>query len=754
MHLPPLSEDSEDVLAAATIEGHRLQHRYIGVEHLFLGLAKLGEKEFTEAFRALETDLPTYLELLREHVREADTSSSDRLVQTPRLRKVLRLAANIAGVSGSATVEPSHLVESVFREGRSVPLRLLRSMNADVRELHERLKLASPKEKAPATQLEQYGRDLTALARAGRLTSVIGRDEEIELLFQVLLRKHKNNPVLVGEAGVGKTAVVEGLAERLVSPDCPEPFRGRRVVELSMGSLVAGTKYRGQFEERLLAILQELSEHPEIIVFLDEIHTVVGAGATGGGDTLDASNIFKPALARGEMRCIGATTIEEYRRYIERDPALERRFEKVLVDEPTREEALEILSHVRGGLEEHHQVEISADALRCAVDLTSQHVWDRRLPDKALDAVDQACAAQSLQRYAQGGRERDDAGGTRVEAGDVASVVARWTGIPVEQLAGGGGAGALSIEAELLRRVHGQEEAVRAVARTVLTAKAGLADANRPLGVFFFTGPTGVGKTHLAKCLSETLFGDAKRLVRIDMSEYMEAHSVSNLIGAPPGYVGHEREGVLISALRTHPHCVVLFDEVEKAHPSVFDLFLQIFDEGRLTGTRGKSADFRQSIVILTSNVKPIVSRKKVGFKSNAAAEEGGEAVGGDLRKGLALLLRPELVNRIDEIIEFAPLGREALRRIVDQSVAAIEARLHSRKVKLALDDAVYDHLLEIGNTAEFGARELNRAVDRTIRQPLARTILEHGGDIEAVRVTMGSSGVEFRILKDEGQMA
>jgi ATP-dependent Clp protease ATP-binding subunit ClpC len=752
MKLPPLSDRSENVLAAATLESAGLRNSYLGVEHLFLGLAHECEDEFTKAFESVDANLPSFLDALRSRVRaQAELRRDGGPTQSPRLHRVLKLARNLAAGSGSPLLEPVHFLEAIFQEGRSVPLRLLRSLHVDVQDLREAIALepeAPPA--APTELLEQFGRDLTALAARKRLAPVIGRDNEMELLAQVLLRKNKNNPVLVGEAGVGKTAVVEGFAQRIVSGDVPEPFHGRRIVELSLGSLVAGTKYRGQFEERLVGILRELAAHPEIIVFLDELHMLVGAGAAGGGESLDASNMVKPALARGEFRCIGATTIEEYRRFIEKDAALERRFEKVLVDEPTPAETLEILSQVRAGFEAHHGVAILPEALRAAVDLTVTHVPERRLPDKALDAVDQACAGKRIRRYSQ--KSGEDRSGTReamsLSANDVASTISQWTGIPLERLGVEIDRDALGLEAELLERVHGQDEAVAAVARTIFTAQAGLADTTRPVGIFLFMGPTGVGKTHLAKCLAEVLFDDPGRLVRIDMSEYMEAHAVSNLIGAPPGYVGHEREGVLISALRTHPHCVVLFDEVEKAHPKVFDLFLQIMEEGRLTGTHGKSADFRQAVVILTSNlVLEEPPKKTLGF-SPEGAKAANDSDPMDTREVLTFALRPELVNRIDEIVTFKPLDLAALRRIVDHYLDGIRAHLEGRRVKLELDEGVGDLLLERGYRPEWGARELRRCVDRLIRQPLARALLESGDDVESVRVSRHEDSLAFDVTR------
>ncbi len=745
MTLPRLTPDGERALALSTQTSIELGQNFLGVEHLFLALIDVERPQLSRAFASRGADLADFASALRSSL-ASRPDAGDQLAGhiTPRCNEVLTIAGELAGHVDGTAVGSRHLLAAIFREGRSVPLRLMRALELDVPGIREALaELPEPEpepaEGTPTPMLDRFGRDLTALARGGKLSPVIGREQEMDLVAQVLLRKNKNNPVLVGEPGVGKTAVVEGFAQRLLAVDCPEPLRGRRIVELSLGGLVAGTKYRGEFEERLLQITKELQEHPEIVVFLDEVHALVGAGATGGGDSLDAANIIKPALARGEISCVGATTIAEYRRYIEKDSALERRFEKILIEEPSVEEALEILRRVGPGLEMHHGLRIDPGALEAAVELTVRHVFDRRLPDKALDAVDQSCARKRLERYRT--PEGSGApGGDVVGREDVEATVSQWTGIPLERVSGEAAQGILNLESELRELVLGQEAAVRAVARTILTAKAGLADPKRPMGVFFLAGPTGVGKTHLSKSLAEVLFGDERRLVRVDMSEYMQEHAVSNLIGAPPGYVGHEREGLLISALRTHPHCVVLFDEAEKAHPKVFDLFLQIFDEGRLMGTHGKAADFTQSVVILTSNldVTPAPARS-VGFSSG---EEAQPAV--DPRATLAEILRPELVNRIDEVIVFERLTGDALRRIVDGYLKDIEERLEERNVRLELTPEVYDHLLQQADTDAFGARELRRLVDRLVRQPLAEKILGLKTDGGVVRVALKEDGLAF----------
>ncbi|MEZ5965329.1 MAG: ATP-dependent Clp protease ATP-binding subunit [Planctomycetota bacterium] len=743
MKLPRLSRGAERLITAAADESARLEHHYLGVEHLFLGFTRDKDAPLARACARLGVELAELRELVEKRTVRIDHRPwGDELIFTPRARDVLQLASRIAAKAGATEVEPPHILEAIFRENESVPIRAMRSLDIDIGELRDAaLEGESGEEDARESDtplLDRYGRDLTALARLGRLSPVIGRERELDLLAQVLLRKNKNNPVLVGAAGVGKTAIVEGLARRLASSACPEPLKGNRVVELAVGALVAGTKFRGEFEERLLGIAKEAEQHPNIILFLDEVHTLVGAGA-GSGDSLDASNIFKPALARGDLRCIGATTIEEYRRHIEKDPALERRFEKIMVEEPTPRQALEILQGSVEGMEEHHQVTIAADALQAAVDLTVKHVLDRQLPDKAIDALDQSCARRRLQQFTQSVKVEGEK--PTITADDITVTVAQWTGIPLRKLTEEATRNLLNLEVDLRSRVIGQDHAVRAVARAILTAKAGLSAPNRPLGVFLFLGPTGVGKTELAKSLAHVLFGDEKRLVRFDMSEFTEPHSVSKLIGAPPGYVGHEREGQLISSLRTHPHSIVLFDEVEKAHPQIFDLFLQIFDDGRLSGAHGKTADFSQAVVILTSNIDPSPdARGAVGF-----GKPGVEPPAPDLRKGLAQFFRPELVNRIDEVVQFLPLDRNSLRRIIDRYVHDIEQLLAARKAKLQLDDTVYDHLTKLGESEDYGARELRRVVDVNLRQPLAEELLRRGGEaVGTIRVQLEDGRLVF----------
>jgi len=742
----PLSASTQAVLSEATGESSRLGHRFVGVEHIFAALARTRDLSLRQAFSQRGVALDDFVAGLMERIEPLQHHpwGSDVLF-TPRCRRVMSVATRIAIAQRKPLVTNQHLLEAILREGRSVPMRVLRSHGVEAAELFEAIAPGDASRETPPDEsrfplLGRYGRDLTRQAQDGALTPVIGREAEITLVAEVLLRKRKNSPVLVGEAGVGKTAVVEGLARRLAAADERHPLRNARIIELSMASLVAGTKYRGQFEERMLGVIEEASGDSNVVLFIDEIHTIVGGGASTG-ESVGAAEIVKPALARGDLRCIGATTLAEYRRHIERDAALERRFEPVMVEEPTPGEAREILAGVAPSLAEHHGVDITPEAIEAALELTVRHVPHRRLPDKAIDALDQSGARLRLAMSTRGG------GTSRPEVGReaVACTVSQWTGIPLERLSGEDLRRWVELEEELRRCVVGQDHACKAVARAILTAKAGLADPERPTGVFLFLGPTGVGKTELARSLARLLFGSERRLVRFDMSEYMEPHSVAKLIGAPPGYVGHEQEGLLVSALRTHPDCVVLFDEIEKAHRQVFDLFLQIFDEGRLTDAHGKRADFRNAIIILTSNigvgrVEPAV---KLGFKAESPPE-----VVFDLREALTRFFRPELVNRIDEILLFRPLDAQALRRIVGRYVKSLEI-LAARNFRIELADEVYDFLIERGVSEQFGARELRRTIDRYLRQPLAEELLRRGESAGVVRASLDGDRLRLEIGPD-----
>jgi ATP-dependent Clp protease ATP-binding subunit ClpC len=731
MDLPPLSHAAQQLMSGAAAEAARRQHHYLGVEHIFAALGQSGRTSLA----ATLTRQGVQPAVLWADLMEASPAYPQRpwgreILITPRCQKVLRVAAALAARKGSAQVEEAHILEAILHEARSTPLRRLLAQGIHVAELYEAVMPSSPSAGAESTPtLNKLGRDLTARALAGALAPVIGREDELTELSLVLLRRNKNNPVLVGEAGVGKTAIVEGLARRLASDECPASLQGCRLVEIALPALVAGTRYRGDFEERLLDVVREASSVPGIILFIDEIHTVVGAGSSTGA--LDAANILKPSLARGEIRCIGSTTIEEYRRWIEQDAALERRFEKVRVEEPSPEQARRILEGVAGTLASFHSVEVPAEAQRAAVELTVRYVPGRRLPDKALDALDQSCARVRLNAPAATSPERP----LQVSADDVARTVARWTGIPIERLSREDAQDLLSLDERLRSRLVGQDHAVSAVSRAIVTMRSGLASPGRPASVLMFVGPTGVGKTELARGLAEVVFGDEKRLIRFDMSEFGEPHSVARLLGAPPGYVGHEAAGRLVSAIRTAPHSVVLFDEVEKAHRGIFDVFLQIFDEGRLTGADGTMADFRHAILILTSNIdpRPEPERRRVGFLD----EDGGVDIQPDLRVALTAWLQPELINRIDEIVLFRPLSPRDLWRILERYLEEIEALGAPRGLRLEVDEPARDWLIRQSDPRFFGARELRRVVERCVRQPLAHEILRRSVPIGTVRVTL-----------------
>ena len=600
--------------------------------------------------------------------------------------------------------------------------------------------------------LDKFGRDLTRLADDGKLEPVVGRRAEMTTLAQALMQKRKSNAILVGEAGVGKTCVVEGLAQRIVGPKAPPALRDKRIVEVTMASLVAGTSLRGQFEERMQQLVREASSDEDLILFIDEIHTMMNAGQSEGSG--GAADILKPALARGDIRCIGATTVREYRQFVEKDPALERRFHTIWVDEPTRDEALEIVAGLKSRFEEHHGLVITDEAVAAAVEMSMRYLPDFRLPDKAIDLIDQACARSRMATLSFRADLVGEAG-QAIGRREIGAVIAQRCRIPVDRLTEDEAERLLQMEEALGRRVMGQDEAIRQVSEAVRTARAGLKEPNRPVGVFLFLGTTGTGKTELAKALAEFLFDDENRLIRFDMSEYMEKHTVSKLIGSPPGYIGHEEEGQLTGQVRSHPYSLVLFDEVEKAHPEVFDLFLQIFDDGRLTDSRGRRASFTESVIILTSNLgsaQGAGQRKPIGLALGAGGEPSDdrpdrEAYRQEIMGAVRERLRPELLNRVSRCVFFYPLSAEAVRRIIDKTIDRLRRRLADRRIDVRLDDDAHALLMAQGYDEAFGAREMERAIDRLIVQPLGKQILEGRFSAgQTVRVGASAGAMTFEV--------
>jgi len=795
------TERARRVILLAREEAKRLDHDYLGTEHLLLGLIREGEGVAALALQNLGIDL----EQVRQEVEKAVGKGGGSLFLgqipfTPRAKKVLELAVTEARNLGHNYIGTEHLLLGLIREGEGVAAQILTNLGADLEKVREEVvdllgeKISVEKTPQPTNTptLDRYGRDLTELARNGELDPVIGREKEIERVIQILSRRTKNNPVLIGEAGVGKTAIAEGIAQRIVEGSLPEPLLNKRLVTIELGSVVAGTKYRGEFEKRMERILNEIRKAKNIILFIDEIHTLVGAGAAEGA--IDASNILKPALARGELQCIGATTFDEYRKYIERDEALERRFQTVMVNEPTVSQTIEILKGLRDRYEAFHRVKITDEALVAAAKLSHRYIQGRFLPDKAIDVMDEAAARVRLQssvrpkklksveaeleqvrkekeaairaqEFEKAAKLRDREKNLRrilmeektqwetergkkaeeevVTEKDIAYIVSSWTNIPIRDLTEEESKRLLRMEEAIHKRMVGQDEAIKAVCQSIRRAQAGVKNIRRPIGCFMFLGPTGVGKTELARSLAEFLFGDEDAMIRLDMSEYMEKFTVSRLTGAPPGYVGYEEGGELTEKVRRRPYSVVLLDEIEKAHPDVFNILLQIMEDGRLSDNLGHTVDFRNTVLIMTSNLgaEQIRSDSSLGFRSGEGGGMSYEEMKSRVLSELKHHFRPEFLNRLDEIIVFHALSQEEIKKIVDLILDEEKKLLKEKDIKLEVTPEARDLIAKEGYDPDFGARPLRRAIQRLIENPLSEEILQgkfKEGDTVIVTVENG----------------
>jgi ATP-dependent Clp protease ATP-binding subunit ClpC len=819
------TERVRKVLAMAREEAARLHHEYVGTEHILLGLIREGEGVAAAVLQNLSVDLDEIQQKIEDTVKKgkASQTTGPDLPYTSRAKKVLELAMSEARELSHSYVGTEHLLLGLLREEKGIAAQVLTdagvNLDAARAETLRLLGTEMPQGNTPTAQqgsgsaqstppkgekksktpaLDHFCRDLTQLAAEGQLDPTIGRFKEIERVMEVLTRRKKNNPVLIGEPGVGKTAIVEGLAQLIANGECPDSLRDHRVLSLDMAAVIAGTKYRGQFEERLKAVMNEIAQNKNIILFIDELHTLVGAGAAEGA--IDASNMLKPALARGELQCVGASTLNEYRKYIEKDGALERRFQTVIVDPPSVEETVEILKGLRKKYEDHHRVTIPDTTLVAASKLSERYITDRFLPDKAIDVIDEAGARarlaaqvpppevsqlkdqlegvntekeaavrdQNFERAASlRDKERELQGEIRKKQDEwekrrqsyrpvlgeeeISFIVSRWTGIPVTRLQEAETARLLRMEEELHSSVVAQEEAIKALARSIRRSRAGLKDPDRPIGSFIFCGPTGVGKTELARALARFLFADQNALIRVDMSEYMEKFSVSRLIGAPPGYVGYEDSGTLTKAVRRKPYSVVLLDEIEKAHPDVFNILLQVLDEGHLTDNYGRVIDFKNTVVIMTSNVgaRDITKGKQLGFAA-PDTRANFERIQEKVKEELQHVFNPEFLNRLDDVIVFHPLAKEHIAQIVGILLKDVQKRLAEEELTLRLTDGGSDFLVGHGFDEHFGARPLKRAIQRFIEDPLSEKILvgdfSKGDEIE-VDVSADKSKLDFRVL-------
>ena len=807
------TQRAQKVLQLAQEEAIRLKHKEIGTEHILLGLIREGGGIAAKALEAINIS-PQMIESGIEELVGKGTEEVGPIVHyTPRAKKVIELSLDESRKLGHAYVGTEHILLALIREGEGIAARVLANTGVSINKARQQVLLllgnndANNNSNSTIAQsvntptLDSLARDLTAVAREGSLDPVIGRSKEITRVIEVLSRRTKNNPVLIGEPGVGKTAIAEGLAQQIINNEVPETLRDKRVMTLDMGTVVAGTKYRGEFEDRLKKVMDEIRQAGNIILFIDELHTLIGAGGAEGA--IDASNILKPSLARGELQCIGATTLDEYRKYIEKDAALERRFQPIQVDEPSVDETIQIIKGLRDRYEAHHRVKISDEAVEAAAKLSDRYISDRFLPDKAIDLIDEAGSKVRLRSYtvppnlkeledklegikseknaAVSGQEFEKAAALRdseqklkqeleqlkkewkekqgkeestVHVDDIAQVVAMWTGIPVSKIAEAESAKLLKLEEELHKRVVGQGEAVEAISRAIRRARAGLKDPKRPIGSFIFLGPTGVGKTELARALAEVMFGDEDAMIRVDMSEYMEKHSTSRLVGSPPGYVGFDDGGQLTEKVRRKPYSVVLLDEIEKAHPDVFNILLQVLEDGRLTDSKGRVVDFRNTVVIMTSNVgaEAFKYRKHVGFAAGSDASKAKDMKGTMLEE-LKKAFRPEFLNRIDEMIVFHSLEKEHLKEIVSLMANSLTKRLKEQDIELQLTDAALEKIVQEGYDPQYGARPLRRALQKHVEDRLSEELLK--GTIDKSKtVVMDYVNDEFVVRAQENVAA
>jgi len=810
---------AQQVLALARKEADRFNHNYVGTEHLLLGLIKLGQGVAVNVLQKMGLDLETVrMEVEKQVGSGPETKMVGNIPYTPRVKKVLALAGKEAKSLNHSYVGTEHILLGLLREGEGVAARVLKNLEVDIeRTRNEILRELDPNFTPPESEqepgaagspeakqkgdvktpaLRAFGRDLTELARKGGIDPVIGRKNEIERVIQILCRRTKNNPVLLGEAGVGKTAIVEGLAQEISAGNVPELLRDKKVITLDLALMVAGTKYRGQFEERIKAVMDEIRRSKNIILFIDELHTIVGAGSAEGA--MDASNIIKPALSRGELQCVGATTLNEYRKYIEKDAALERRFQTVKVEAPSVDETIQILQGLRVKYEAHHKARYTDEALVSAAKLSDRYLTGRFLPDKAIDVMDEAGARarigsmtrppdvkqieveieairaekegtikaqdfekaaalrdsekqakDKLERILAEWRESREEKEVVVTDDDIMHVVSKWTGVPLQRMEQKETQKLLMMENDLKGKVIGQDEAVTAISKALRRSRADLKDPRRPIGSFIFLGPTGVGKSFLAQTLAEFMFGDRDALIQIDMSEYMEKFTASRLIGSPPGYVGYEEGGQLSEAVRRRPYAVVLFDEIEKAHPDVMHLLLQILEEGKVTDSLGRKIDFRNTIIIMTSNVGAELIKKQtsLGFGAASRDEENYDIMRDKILEESKRIFKPEFINRLDDLIVFHTLTKPDLLKIVDLEVAKVTKRVRAKRIEIALDQAAHDFLIEKGYDPTYGARPMRRAVERFLEDPLAEEILRgHIKEGDLITISAEKTKLTFKV--------